>query len=204
MQLLWLSWYACHTCTMHGGWVSLLTRMLSDQCIEDLLLSIPPPPKHTNCSPTASWVILCPEPSSPKKNHSALCGPSFSLLSGPTEKLSSLNFHCLTFSSPHKLGLSRELQEVEDTTAVPQHSLDEVYSCHGMSDFHQPASTHISSPEEQFVCCILDLDGEYSHWKENKSPNGLPCSFPILYLSCLLESSLCCKPCRYTSVWVKF
>jgi hypothetical protein len=56
---------------------------------------------------------------------------------------------------------------VEDITAVPQHTLDEVYSppysCHGMSDFYQPASTHISSPEEQFVCCILDLVGEYTH-----------------------------------------
>jgi hypothetical protein len=49
---------------------------------------------------------------------------------------------------------------VEDITAVLQHSLDEVYSCHGMSDFHQPASTHISPPEVQFVCSIPDQDGE--------------------------------------------
>jgi hypothetical protein len=100
-------------------------------------------------------------------NHSAFSGPFFSLPSGPTEKLSNLNFQCLTFSSPHTLGFSRELQVVEDITTVLQHSQDEVYlapsSCQDLCDFHQTTKTPASPPEEQFECCILDMDGECTH-----------------------------------------
>jgi hypothetical protein len=101
-----------------------------------------------------------------------------------SEKLSSVNFHYLTCSSPNVFGFSRELQEVEEITAMLQYSVEEVYltlsSWHDLSDFHQPSNSPLSPPEEQVVCSNLDANGKYTHWKENKSPNGLPCSLPIL------------------------
>jgi hypothetical protein len=65
------------------------------------------------------------------------------------------------------LGFNREVQQVEDITAVLQHSVDEIYldhsSCYDLCDFHQTPNTPVSQHEEQFVCCILDMDGEDTH-----------------------------------------
>jgi hypothetical protein len=76
------------------------------------------------------------------------------------------------------------LQDIEDITAVLQDSLDEMYlthsSCHDLSDFHKPHKSPLAPPEEQFVCANLDMAGEYTHSKENKAPNSLPCSLLIL------------------------
>jgi hypothetical protein len=64
-------------------------------------------------------------------------------------------------------GFSRELIYVEDITAVLQYSVDEVYLTpsrwHDLCDFHQTPNTPVSQPEEQSVCCILDMDGEDTH-----------------------------------------
>jgi hypothetical protein len=39
---------------------------------------------------------------------------------------------------------------------------------------------------------LVNVSGEYSHCKQNKTPNGLPCSLPMLQLSllCVTELSL--------------
>jgi hypothetical protein len=103
------------------------------------------------------------------------------------------------------LGLNRELQQVEDISAVLQRSLDEMFlvhsRCYDLCDFHQTPDTPASKPEEQVLCCILDIDGECIHCKYIRLPVVSPVAF--LYFSsafCVVESCLCCKPCRYLSV----
>jgi hypothetical protein len=109
--------------------------------------------------------------------------------SGTSEKLSSPIFHCLTFSSPHTLGLSREVQEDGSIMAVLQDSLDEwclvPSSCSDLSEFHQPPNGPVSLSEEHLECSAMNPSGEYTHCKENKSLSGLPCSLFILYLTLL-------------------
>jgi hypothetical protein len=92
--------------------------------------------------------------------------------SGTSEKLSSPKCHCLTFSSPHTLGLSREVQEDGSVTAVLQDSLDERYlvpsSCGDLSEFHQPPNSPVTLSEEHLLCSAMNPSGEYTHCKENK------------------------------------
>jgi hypothetical protein len=74
-----------------------------------------------------------------------------------SEKLSSPNFDCLTLSSPHILGLSRELQEDGTITAVLQDSMDEQYlvpsSCHDLSELHQSPNSTAFLYEDHMECC---------------------------------------------------
>ena len=129
-----------------------------------------------------------------REKHSSFSSPSVSLLAGPSEKLSSLNFHCLTFSFPRTLSCSRDVQEVEEITAVLQHTVGETYvapsTCQDLCEFHQTSDTPASTPEEQAVSWILDADGEYTNSQKGKAPHGLPQSLLILYLSCLCGRSL--------------
>jgi hypothetical protein len=108
--------------------------------------------------------------------------------------LSSINFHCLTFSFPPTLPFSRDLQEAADISAVLQHTVDEIYvapsSCQDLCDVHQTPDTPASTPEEQVGSGILDTDGEYTNRKKGKAPHGLPQSLLVLYLSCLCGRNL--------------
>jgi hypothetical protein len=73
-----------------------------------------------------------------------------------SEKLSSPNFDCLTISSPHILGLSRELQEDGTFTALLQDSTEEQYlapsSCQDVSELHQSPNSTASLSEEHMEC----------------------------------------------------
>jgi hypothetical protein len=83
----------------------------------------------------------------------------------------------------------RELQEHGSLTTVQQDSLHEQClspsSCHDLCEFHQPPNMPAFLSEEYMVHTPLAVSGEHPHCKENKAPNGLPCSLPILHLSLL-------------------
>jgi hypothetical protein len=108
-----------------------------------------------HCYHTALTVSLC--------LRGGFCSPSLSSVashlafpSRTSEKLSSPNFDCLTLSSPHILGLSRELQEDGTITAVLQDSMDEQYlapsSCHNLSELHQSPNSTVFLSEEHMEC----------------------------------------------------
>ena len=107
--------------------------------------------------------------------------------------------------SPHTLGFNREGQEVEDINAVLQHSLDEMYlvhsSCCDGYDFHQTPKTPESQPEEEFVCRILNMDGEDTPYKWIEATKVFHVPFPVFSSAfCGIESCLCYNPCRYSLV----
>jgi hypothetical protein len=97
---------------------------------------------------------------------------------------------------------------VEDITAVLQHCLDEMYlvhsSCYDLYDLHQTPKTPESQPEEEIVCRILDMDGEATPYKWIEATKVFHVAFPVFSSAfCVIESCLCCNPCKYSLVWVK-
>jgi hypothetical protein len=159
-------------CLHHTGWLSLLPHQ---HVIWPVHWAAAPlkTPRHTHCSQTPLTVSLC---LSQRGFFSPCFLPSMTshlgYPSGTSEKLSSPKCHCLTFSSPHTLGLSREVQEDGSVTAVLQDSLDERYlvpsSCGDLSEFHQPPNSPVTLSEEHLLCSAMNPSGEYTHCKENK------------------------------------